>query len=217
MKDRPKKPICSVTGCANKRRYSSGLCVRHDKQIRRTGRILSRTTRDPNEIIIKKDYAEIILRENGNGKEIARAKIDLRDVKIARKYKWHLSMYGYASSNECGFLHHLIFGKPPVGLVTDHKKIGKQGALDNRRSNLHFVTQQQNTWKQKLNKRNKSGFKGVYFAKEERVFVAQITKNYKAIVIGRFENPKDAALAYDKMAIDKFGDFATTNKKLELL
>ncbi|MEL6859317.1 MAG: HNH endonuclease [Pseudomonadota bacterium] len=37
--------------------------------------------------------------------------------------------------------HYFIIGVPPAGLVTDHKNMN---GLDNRRENLHHVTQQEN-------------------------------------------------------------------------
>lgn len=76
------------------------------------------------------------------GREFS-AFVDEKDFPFIKKFKWCLRQ-GYARSNINGtqiLMHHLIFGKPPKGLETDHIN---QNKLDNRRSNLRFVTSLQN-------------------------------------------------------------------------
>lgn len=67
---------------------------------------------------------------------------------------------------------------------------------------------------------NKSGFKGVY-CNEKRVgakkWQAQIYNLGKRATVGNYATAKEAAEAYDKKAIEWFGDEAITNKKLGLL
>lgn len=63
--------------------------------------------------------------------------IDENDVSLVSKYRWYLKD-GYAVTSIKGKrvrMHHLIFGKPPKGKVTDHIN---RDRLDNRRVNLHF-------------------------------------------------------------------------------
>jgi hypothetical protein len=101
--------------------------------------------------------------------------------------------------------HHLIL--PPDGYVVDH--INGDG-LDNRRSNLRLATVAQNAWNSK--KRNpRSGYKGVWFAKDKRLWRAAIVCNRKRIHLGYFKNKIAAAHAYDAAARKLHGKFANCN------
>jgi len=59
---------------------------------------------------------------------------------------------------------------------------------------------------------NSSGFKGVHWQKTANKWRAQI--GYE--VIGHYDNKEEAADAYDKAAIQKYGESALTNKELGL-
>ena len=50
--------ICKVDGC-NGKHYAKGYCSKHYSQWRRYGKV-RRTLKDPNEIVLHDDYAEII-------------------------------------------------------------------------------------------------------------------------------------------------------------
>lgn len=88
---------------------------------------------------------------------------------------------------------------------------------DNRISNLRQATRKQNTRYAGISRRNSSGYKGVTWCKERRCYSAAIAVNRKRINLGRFSDPKEAALAYDEAAVRLHGDFAKTNKMLGLL
>lgn len=94
------------------------------------------------------------------------------------------------------------------GFQVDHINHDK---LDNRKSNLRIVTQQQNLMNRKVFKNNKTGFKGVSVYGEK--YRASIRKNGKREYLGFFKNPIDAAKAYDKRAIELFGEYAVLNFK----
>jgi len=96
---------------------------------------------------------------------------------------------------------------PPEGMVVDH--INGNG-LDNRKFNLRICTQQQNV----QNSRSKGKFKGAYDSKEKnrkKRWISKIGLNGKTIHIGHFKTEKEAARAYDKKAIELFGEFANLN------
>ena len=79
---------------------------------------------------------------------------------------------------------------------------------DNRWDNLRETTQQQNTWNQKRRSSNTSGFKGVYWNKTRRMWVAQININGKAVHLGLFGSASAASLAYAEAATEDYGEFA---------
>ncbi len=57
------------------------------------------------------------------------------------------------------YLHIYVMGKKPVGMVIDHID---GNTWNNQKANLRFITQQQNVWRKKKMKNNKSGFIGVF-------------------------------------------------------
>lgn len=58
-----------------------------------------------------------------------------------------------------------------------------------------------------------SKFKGVHWSKRRNHWIAQIKLNKKGRYIGSFKKEKEAALAYDQMALELFKDFAYLNFK----
>ncbi len=125
----------------------------------------------------------------------------------AKKIRWHLSVGGYARhSNNDGsklFLHREIM-KTPKGKVTDHVDGNK---LNNLRSNLRCVSGSINSINvKKLDKRNTTGFKGVRFFKKHNTWEARIMKDYKSYRRGTFKTREEAALAYNEMANQLYGE-----------
>jgi len=97
----------------------------------------------------------------------------------------------------------------PSPLVIDH--INGNG-LDNRKANLRPATVAQNA--QNAGKRkNRSGYKGVWFAKEKRRWRAAIWHNNSRKYLGCFKSPPEAAKAYDNAAKKYHKEFAVLNFK----
>lgn len=146
--------------------------------------------------------------------------IDDRDFKKVNEYKWCATKGGsnifYAvrrltiSKNKIRlfYLHHAILGKKK-NKVVDHIN---GNSLDNRRSNLQFVTYSQNSMKRHNRSHNKSGYRGVYLHNRGNRWIAQIRLKNKSFYIGSFINKKDAALAFNKMAKKFYKKFAVLNK-----
>ena len=105
------------------------------------------------------------------------------------------------------YLHHLICGKPARGRQIDH--INHAG-LDNRKENLREVSASQNAANTR-SKNNTSRYKGVR-RKSGRAWSVRIKHNYKEIHIGSFKCEHKAALAYNKKALELWGEYACLNE-----
>lgn len=93
----------------------------------------------------------------------------------------------------------------PEGMVIDY--INHNG-LDNRKCNLRICTNQENICNCEIPKNNKSGCKGVYWAKDKQKWTVQVTINNKTKYIGRYENLEDAIKARQEASKKYYGDFA---------
>lgn len=145
--------------------------------------------------------------------------IDDADWNLVKNFKWtahkkppNNCYYAIATDYSSGkkktiYLHNLLINKPSAFTI-DH--INGDG-LDNRRQNIRLATKSQNAGNQKLRANNKTGFKGVCFHKQHKLYMATIKVNYKGIHLGYFKTPESAAKAYDKAAIKHFGKFAKLN------
>lgn len=102
---------------------------------------------------------------------------------------------------------HRVIMDAPKGMVVDH--INGDG-LDNRRANLRICTTAENMRNRGLPSNNTSGYKGVFIQKNGKSN-AHIQLNRKLIHLGMFNNPVDAAHAYDEAAKRLFGEFANLN------
>ena len=80
--------------------------------------------------------------------------------------------------------------------------------LDNRRANLRVCSHGQNM--QNRRPLAAHGYKGVCHRKDG-CWQAAFRPNGRQVHLGRFDNPVDAALAYDVAAIAEYGEFAWTN------
>lgn len=179
--------------------------------MRRYGKIFKYSYKDKtNHIELLDDHAEIYL-INKNNEVCGKTLIDLEDVEKVKHIKWHRtdlqrSTY-YCSSSNCKIkkLHRLIMEVSDPNIVVDH--INHNG-LDNRKSNLRICTNQQNICNCNIPKNNKSGHKGVYWAKDKHKWTAQITINNKTKYLGRYDNIEDAIEARKKAAKEYYGEFA---------
>ena len=138
--------------------------------------------------------------------------VDEADFERLNRYKWHaICIRGKWYARRCPggkpiMMHREIMNAPADKLV-DH--IDGNG-LNNRRCNLRLCTQQQNMQNRRPLIRT-SKFKGVWYCKRTRKWVATIVLDGKTIHLGRFDDEIEAARAYDRKAIELFGEFAYLN------
>jgi len=146
------------------------------------------------------------------------ALIDDEDFERLNKYKWcafHLKNYWYATRNirivtnrQILLYMHRIIMDPPSNVMIDH---ADGNGLNNQKSNLRICTSSQNIANTKISCDNTTGFKGVAYHKLQGKYTARVQKDGVRFNLGVFINPKDAALAYDKAALEMFGEFARLN------
>jgi hypothetical protein len=108
-------------------------------------------------------------------------------------------------------LHRLIMDCPK-GMVVDHIN---GDTLDNRKSNLRICTKLQNQYNQKKHKGNKhSKYKGVTLRKElkSKPWEAFIYANRTHRRLGYFATEIEAAEAYNKAALQMYGEYAKLNE-----
>lgn len=143
------------------------------------------------------------------------AKIDDADYSLVAKFAWWSTTSPHSKTNYAeGFIssrkkkikmHHLITGERRV----DHRN---GDGLDNQRSNLRPCTHAQNMKNRRPRSGTKAGFKGVYYSKGSRKWVAEIVSDGQWHYLGLHLTPRQAALAYNEAAIKYHGEFARLNE-----
>ena len=165
---------------------------------------------------------------------------------IGTKSKWYAhappgaSHYAFRGTRKLPSMHRLIMGNPE-GMCVDHIN---GDTLDNRKENLRICTMSENSMNRRLRSDSQSGYKGVYEIKKPykqkytskktgettfhyympkkrfRAYIADPTtpaKRKRHIKLGYHATAIEAAIAYDKKAIEIHGEFARLNfpEKLE--
>lgn len=146
------------------------------------------------------------------------ALVDDSDFDEINKYRWQLTKRAYTfyavrrAGSKPGiivYMHRQILGLTKESkIMVDHKD---GDGLNNQTSNLRIATKSQNGQNIKARKNKLSKFKGVTKKDYGKKWVAAINKNGKRIHLGCFESELEAAFAYNKKAVEMFGEFAYLN------
>lgn len=141
------------------------------------------------------------------------ALVDLADRDLVSGFKWSLTGAGYVLTHRGKlslYLHRLIAGAGESEVV-DHIN---GDPLDNRSCNLRIATRSQNSANRGPDRRRlgkSSRHKGVSWNKRDRAWRAYVHFQGKTRSLGTFATEDDAALAYNKAAVELWGEFARLN------
>lgn len=127
----------------------------------------------------------------------------------ANNFCWYLTRAGYAATQIPGQKHNILFHvyafpDCPDGLVRDHID---GNTLNNVRSNIRFITQQNNARNRTLKSKNSSGRVGVVWSKRDNRWRAKIKVDDKEIHLGSFDKLKDAIKAREEAEEKYFGEY----------
>lgn len=128
------------------------------------------------------------------------------------RFEWRAQVHKrarkvYAVANPGRYLHRMLIGAQR-GQIVDHID---GNSLNNRADNLRIVTPSQNRANSRKDRDNRSGYKGVYFEKSCRRWVAQIAHQGRKYYLGVFREKRRAAMAHDRAAIAIHGQHAGLN------
>jgi hypothetical protein len=144
------------------------------------------------------------------------ALVDDDDYEHLSRFKWYAlkgwnTFYAFRNiKREDGkwrllFMHREIVNTPK-GILTDHKD---HNGLNNQKRNLRNCTNQENQYNQRA-RGCSSKYKGVSSLGRGKGWRATIKKG-ETLHIGSYRTEQDAALAYNKKAVELFGEFANLN------
>jgi HNH endonuclease len=162
---------------------------------------------------------KLIALHNKDGEVVAYTRVDDADYTSLSRHKWHLTSEGYVGRNapmvnrERGAtirMHREVLGFPDSSV--DHKN---GDTLDNQRHNLRACSKRDNNRNsRKTRSSTTSRYKGVVLRSDTGKWQAYI-EDGRQISLGYHTVEEDAARAYDRKAIELFGEFARTNFPLE--
>jgi len=136
--------------------------------------------------------------------------VDAADYEWLSRYTWSCNDSGYALRREKGkkILMHRQIMQPPDGMLVDHIDGNKR---NNCRCNLRVCTRQENSHNRAKRIGSSSRFKGVRYYKDRDKWRAEIWFHGQHLGLGTFDDEVEAARAYDRKAVECFGEFARLN------
>jgi AP2 domain/HNH endonuclease len=148
------------------------------------------------------------------------ALVDDEDYERIMLHKWHAyrnNNGNYYARRAVGYgrwqsLANFIL-RIPIGVPIDHID---RDTLNNAKSNLRRTTQSANRHNSGKQSGTTAPYKGVSWDSSAHKWRAYIVQNYKQHYLGSFKSAKEAARAYDRKAIELYGDAASLNFTEEL-
>lgn len=146
------------------------------------------------------------------------ALVDDEDYERIASHGWYAARVGgqlraqRRAGKSVALMHREVMNAQP-GTYVDHVRHFALGpnVVDNRKSNLRFVTMTQNLGNGRKNAVKESPFKGVSRTPRGGKWRARIRQHRRAVYLGAFTEEAHAAMAYDLKAVELYGEFALTN------
>ncbi len=141
------------------------------------------------------------------------ALVDPEDYEELNKHKWCAVRYDNlfyavrAGPDGKAILMHREIMKTPPDMVVDHKNLD---GLDNRKINMRNATRAQNSYNHRP-PCGGTGFKGVKYVAQTGKYKATVGYKRRAVPVGEFDDPIEAAKARDRVAWELHGEFAYLN------
>jgi hypothetical protein len=188
--------------------------VSREFRIRHAKKHLSKgaSKKPPNPVEHRSDGISILELRTSNG-EVVFCYINSSDYDTVKHYHWHASSdkdsyyaVAYRKSRIPLKMHKLL-------LDADEVCFKDLNGLNNCRENLRVATRSQNIANHRKSTKRKytSKYKGVFWCKDKQRWGANIGFNHQRIRLGRFSSEVEAARAYDKKALELYGEFARVN------
>lgn len=145
-----------------------------------------------NKIIIKEEYAEIVINSKKHG--IQKVIIDIEDVQKVKNINWCIrkqtrnksfTYYVFTVNNKIYMQLHRYLMNCPNDMTIDHIN---HNTLDNRKCNLRICSHSINNKNRKT--KASTGETNIYF--ENNKYRVRIQKNYKNIDYGRYNTLEEA-------------------------
>jgi hypothetical protein len=137
---------------------------------------------------------------------------------ISSRARWyaHSSPKGskfYAVNGSRDLAIHRVITNAPKGMDVDHIN---GNPLDNRKENLRICTRSENCRNKKVRSDSATGYKGVEkpnsnLRKPFRAYIGDPTRPGVHLYLGHHVSASEAAKAYDKKALELYGEFALLN------
>jgi hypothetical protein len=138
------------------------------------------------------------------------AYVDAADYEWLSRWTWHVYGDGYAGRREKGkfIAMHREIMQPPKGMLVDHIDANK---ANNCRFNLRVCTYAENQHNKRKQHGAVSRFKGVTYSKRYDKWCAHCRTKGEPCHVGYYDDEVEAARAYDRAAVERFGEFARLN------
>ena len=127
--------------------------------------------------------------------EIYPVYIDFEDLEKCKEKSWRISkkrnkFYVISGEKENAiYLHQFVFGLPPTGYEIDHID---GNSLNNRKSNLRYLTRGDNARFTKVRIDSQIGIRGVSYNKKEKMYVVDFTYNKHRLYFKHWEKLEEA-------------------------